>query len=426
MAGTIQAVRGMNDVLPDAAPTWLKFDAAVRDVARQYGYRYMQVPLVEVTPLFARAIGEVTDVVEHEMYSFEDRLNGESLTLRPEATAGIVRAAIEHSLTYDRPQRVWTSGPMFRHERPQRGRYRQFHQFDAEALGFEGPDVDAEQIVMLHRLWRKLGLDGIVLHINSIGDPDERQAHRALLVEYFSAHAGELDADSQRRLHTNPLRILDSKNPAMQTLIAGAPRLLERLGSATRTHFDGLQRLLTDSGIAFTVDSRLVRGLDYYNRTVFEWMTDRLGAQGTVGGGGRYDGLFAQLGGKKTAACGFAIGIERVLMLMQDAGRVEGDAPDAYVVHVGDRATLLANSVAENLREAGLAIVVHAGGGNFGSQMRRADASGARYALIVGDNEAAANKVAVKPLRDSGEQVALPPGELLTRIAPAVHHAKHL
>jgi histidyl-tRNA synthetase len=263
MAGTIQAVRGMNDLLPDAAPSWLRFDAAVRDVVRQYGYRYMQVPLVEVTPLFARAIGEVTDVVEHEMYTFDDRLNGESLTLRPEATAGIVRAAIEHSLTYERPQRVWTTGPMFRHERPQKGRYRQFHQFDAEALGFEGPDVDVEQIVMLQRLWRELGLEGIVLHINSIGDAEERRAHRAELVAYFSEHADALDANSQRRLHTNPLRILDSKNPAMQSLIAGAPRLLERLGSVTRAHFDGLQRLLGDSGIAFTVDPRLVRGLDY-------------------------------------------------------------------------------------------------------------------------------------------------------------------
>jgi histidyl-tRNA synthetase len=425
MAGTIQAVRGMNDLLPDAAPSWLRFDAAVRDVVRQYGYRYMQVPLVEVTPLFARAIGEVTDVVEHEMYTFDDRLNGESLTLRPEATAGIVRAAIEHSLTYERPQRVWTTGPMFRHERPQKGRYRQFHQFDVEALGFEGPDVDVEQIVMLHRLWRELELEGIVLHINSIGDAEERRAHRAELVAYFSEHADALDADSQRRLHTNPLRILDSKNPAMQPLIAGAPRLLDRLGSATRAHFDGVQRLLGDSGIGFTVDPRLVRGLDYYNRTVFEWMTDRLGAQGTVGGGGRYDGLFAQLGGKPTPACGFAIGIERVLMLMQDGGSTASDAPDAYVVHVGDRATRLAMSVAENLRDAGLAIVVHAGGGNFGSQMRRANASGARYALIVGDDEAAANVVAVKPLRDSGEQVALSPGELATRIAPIAQPAKH-
>jgi histidyl-tRNA synthetase len=416
MASVIQAVRGMNDVLPDAAPLWLQFDAAVRDVAGQYGYRHMQVPLVETTPLFVRAIGEVTDVVEHEMYTFEDRLNGESLTLRPEATAGIVRAAIEHNLTYERPQRVWTTGPMFRHERPQKGRYRQFHQFDAEALGFEGPDVDAEQIVMLHRLWRNLGLEGIVLHLNSIGDAEERRAHRAELVEYFSTHAAALDADSQRRLHTNPLRILDSKNPALQPLIAGAPRLLDRLGSATRAHFDGLQELLADQGIAFTVDPRLVRGLDYYNRTVFEWMTDRLGAQGTVGGGGRYDGLFAQLGGKPTPACGFAIGIERVILLLDQAKRGVDSAPDAYVVHVGGPAAKLARSVAETLRNAGLAIVVNAGGGSFKSQMKRADASGARFALIVGDDEAAGNKVGIKPLRVAGEQVALPPADVAARL----------
>jgi histidyl-tRNA synthetase len=419
MASVIQAVRGMNDVLPDAAPLWLRFDAAVRDVVRQYGYRHMQVPLVEATPLFVRAIGEVTDVVEHEMYTFEDRLNGDSLTLRPEATAGIVRAAIEHNLTYERPQRVWTTGPMFRHERPQKGRYRQFHQFDAEALGFEGPDVDAEQIVMLLRLWRMLGLDDIVLHINSIGDPDERRAHRADLVEYFSAHATVLDADSQRRLQTNPLRILDSKNPALQSLITGAPRLLDHLGSATRAHFDGLQQLLTDHGIAFTVDSRLVRGLDYYNRTVFEWMTERLGAQGTVGGGGRYDGLFSQLGGKPTPACGFAIGIERVILLLELAKAAADVAPDAYVVHVGEPAGALARVVAENLRDAGLAIVVNAGGGSFKSQMKRADASGARYALIVGDDEASANRVGVKPLRAAGEQIALAPAEVAARLRTA-------
>jgi histidyl-tRNA synthetase len=419
MASVIQAVRGMNDVLPDAAPWWLQFDAAVREVTAQYGYRYMQVPLVEATPLFVRAIGEATDVVEKEMYTFVDRLNGESLTLRPEATAGIVRAAIEHNLTYDRPQRVWTTGPVFRHERPQKGRYRQFHQFDAEALGFDGPDVDAEQIVMLHRLWRALALDGIVLHINSIGDPEERRAHRAGLVDYFSARAAELDADSQRRLQTNPLRILDSKNPELQSLIAGAPRLLDQLGSASRTHFDGLQQLLSDHGIAFEVNTRLVRGLDYYNRTVFEWITNRLGAQGTVGGGGRYDGLFAQLGGKATPACGFGIGIERVILLLEQARQPADSAPDAYVVHVGAPAARLARTVAESLRDAGLAIVVNAGEGSFKAQMKRADASGARYALIVGDDEAAANRVGVKPLRVAGEQIALAPAEVAARLRTA-------
>ena len=416
MAGTIQAVRGMNDVLPDAAPLWLHFEDAVREIFAQYGYRHLQVPLVESTPLFVRAIGEVTDVVEHEMYTFEDRLNGESLTLRPEATAGIVRAAIEHNLTYERPQRVWTAGPMFRHERPQKGRYRQFHQYDAEALDYAGPDVDAEQIVMLARLWRRLGLSGIDLRINSIGDPDERRAHRAALVDYFGQHSSAMDADSQRRLHSNPLRILDSKNPALQALIAGAPRLLDHLGPASRAHFDGLQRLLADHGIAFTIDTRLVRGLDYYNRTVFEWVTDRLGAQGTVAGGGRYDGLFEQLGGKPTPACGFAIGSERMILLLQAAGHTATDTPDAYFVHVGEPAAKLAQSVAEKLRDAGLTIVVNAGGGSFKSQMKRADASGARYALIAGDDEVVANRVGLKPLRVPGEQVAMAPAELAARL----------
>jgi histidyl-tRNA synthetase len=416
MAGTIQAVRGMNDVLPDAAPLWLHFEDAVREIFAQYGYRYLQVPLVESTPLFVRAIGEVTDVVEHEMYTFEDRLNGESLTLRPEATAGIVRAAIEHNLTYERPQRVWTAGPMFRHERPQRGRYRQFHQYDAEALDYAGPDVDAEQIVMLSRLWRRLGLSGIDLRINSIGDPDERRAHRAALVDYFGGHSSTLDADSQRRLHSNPLRILDSKNPALQALIAGAPRLLDHLGPASRAHFDGLQRLLADHGIAFTIDTRLVRGLDYYNRTVFEWVTERLGAQGTVAGGGRYDGLFEQLGGKPTPACGFAIGSERMILLLHASGHTATDTPDAYFVHVGEPAAKLAQSVAEKLRDAGLTIVVNAGGGSFKSQMKRADASGARYALIAGDDEVVANRVGLKPLRVAGEQVAMAPAELAARL----------
>jgi len=420
MAGMIQAVRGMNDVLPEAAPLWLRFDAATREVAAQYGYRALQVPLVETTPLFVRAIGEVTDVVEHEMYTFEDRLNGESLTLRPEATAGIVRAAIEHSLVYERPQRVWTSGPMFRHERPQRGRYRQFHQFDAEALGFAGPDVDAEQIVMLQRLWRALGLDDVELHVNSIGDADERRAHRAALVDYLSGHTSSLDADSQRRLSTNPLRILDSKNPAMQALIDGAPKLLDHLGVASRAHFDGLQQLLTDHGIAFKINARLVRGLDYYNRTVFEWMTNRLGAQGTIGGGGRYDGLFEQLGGKPTPACGFAIGIERVILLLEQstlaADIASAAAPDAYIVHVGDGAAPLARSLAETLRDEGLRIVVNAGGGSFKSQMKRADASGARHALIIGEDEVAAGRIAVKPLRGAGEQLTFLPGQLGARI----------
>jgi histidyl-tRNA synthetase len=413
MATTLNAVRGMNDVLPDEAPLWERFEDAARAVFAQYGYRNIRVPIVEATPLFVRGIGDATDIVEHEMYTFEDKLNGESLTLRPEATAGIVRAAIEHSLTYERPQRVWTGGAMFRHERPQRGRYRQFHQLDVEALGFAGPDVDVEQIAMLARLWRALGLaDAVRLTINSIGDADERRAHRAGLIAYFEGHAGRLDDDAKRRLHANPLRILDSKNPDMQETIRGAPKLLDRLGPASRAHFEGLQRLLGDHGIPYEIDARLVRGLDYYNRTVFEWVTDRLGAQGTVAGGGRYDGLFEQLGGKPTPACGFAIGIERMILLLQDAGEAGAGAPLAYVVHDGDAASRLAWRAGEMLRDAGCKVVVNAGGGSFKSQMKRADASGARYALLIGADEAAANAVSVKPLRETAEQRIVPYADL--------------
>jgi histidyl-tRNA synthetase len=410
-APTIQAVRGMNDVLPDEAALWEELEDAARETFSQYGYRNLRVPIVETTPLFVRGIGDATDIVEREMYSFEDRLNGESLTLRPEATAGIVRAAIEHHLTYERPQRVWTAGPMFRHERPQRGRYRQFYQFDVEALGFDGPDVDAEQIVMLSRLWAKLGLSGMRLHVNSIGDATERAAYRSALTAYFQTRVEALDQDSRRRLDTNPLRILDSKNPEMQGIIAGAPKLIEQLGddSASRRHFEGLKALLSEAGIAFEVDPRLVRGLDYYNRTVFEWMTDRLGAQGTVAGGGRYDGLFEQLGGKATPACGFAIGVERMILLLKSGDGLAPRLADAYVVHAGEAAAKLARATAEALRDAGLAVIVNAGGGSIKSQMRRADASGARWAVIVGDDEAESRRVALKPLRASGEQIALPP-----------------
>jgi histidyl-tRNA synthetase len=343
------------------------------------------------------------------MYTFEDKLNGESLTLRPEATAGIVRAAIEHSLIYERPQRVWTAGPMFRHERPQRGRYRQFHQLNVEALGFPGPDVDAEHMVMLSRLWKALGLaEGTRLLINSIGDAEERRAHRADLIAYFEQHAAKLDADAKRRLHTNPLRILDSKNPEMQPIVEGAPQLVGRLSDASRAHFDGLQRMLADNGVAFEINPRLVRGLDYYNRTVFEWVTDRLGNEIAVAGGGRYDGLFESLGGKPTPATGFAIGMERIVLLLEEANAVAGRAPLAYVVHDGESGAGLAWRAAEMLRDAGCAIVVNAGGGSFKSQMKKADASGARFALLIGADEAAANSVSVKPLRESGEQKTVP------------------
>jgi histidyl-tRNA synthetase len=419
MATALQAVRGMNDVLPDEAPLWERFEDTARSVFAQYGYRNIRVPIVEPTALFVRGIGEFTDVVEKEMYTFEDKLNGESLTLRPEATAGIVRATIEHSLIYDRPQRVWTSGPMFRHERPQKGRYRQFHQVDAEALGFEGPDVDAEQIVMLARLWKALGLAGIVLQINSIGNAHERLAHRTGLVAYLERHAELLDGDAKRRLHANPLRILDSKNPAMQAMIEDAPKLIDFIEDASLAHFEGLKRLLADAGLAYEINSRLVRGLDYYNRTVFEWVAtgDELGAQGTVAGGGRYDSLFELVGGKASFACGFAIGVERMILLLRAAGTTAAVNPLAYVVHSGEAAAPLARRVAETLRDHGHAVVVNAGGGSFKSQMKKADASGARFALIVGDDEAAAGTVAIKSLRSAGDQAAVPAAEVPGRLA---------
>ncbi|MEO5701049.1 MAG: histidine--tRNA ligase [Casimicrobiaceae bacterium] len=405
----MQAVRGMNDVLPDEAAVWEALEDIVREVFRQYGYRNIRVPLVEPTPLFVRSIGALTDVVEKEMYTFEDRHNGDSLTLRPEATAGIVRAAIEHNLTYDRPQRVWLAGPMFRHERPQKGRYRQFHQFDAEALGFAGPDIDVELVVMLARLFSRLGIrDTVRLEINSIGDAAERREHRALLIRHFEEHAALLDDDARRRLQANPLRILDSKNPAMQDMITAAPRLVDHLGAASREHFEGLQRGLAEHGIDFTINPRLVRGLDYYNRSVFEWITTRLGAQGTVAAGGRYDGLFEALGGKPTPACGFAMGAERMILLLQESGFAAATTPLAYVVHAGSASEAVAVRAAEALRETGHAVVVNAGGGSFKSQMKRADASGAAYAVIVGEDEAARGEVTLKPLRSGGEQYAIP------------------
>jgi len=417
MSGRIQAIRGMEDILPDASALWEKLEDACREVFRQYGYRNIRTPLVEPTALFVRGIGEVTDIVEKEMYTFDDR-NGESLTLRPEATAGIVRAAIEHNFLYNGPMRVWTAGPMFRYERPQKGRQRQFHQYDVEALGFEGPDVDAEQIVLLARLWKALGIGPIALHLNSIGDASDRQAHREKLIEYFSKHAGLLDEDAQRRLHSNPLRILDSKNPAMQEMIDGAPKLLDHLGEGAARHFEQTRRLLSDAGVEFTVNPRLVRGMDYYNRTVFEWITDRIGSQSTIAGGGRYDGLFAMLGGKPTPACGFGLGMERTLLTMQAFGREAAQEPDAFVVHAGEAASREAWRLGERLRDAGLACVMGSGG-SFKSQMKKADASAARFAIILGDDEVAAGKVAVKPLRGGGEQVLLTPDEAISRLLQA-------
>lgn len=405
MSQTLQAIRGMNDILPAEAELWEQFEEAVRDWLRAYGYRPIRMPMVEPTPLFARAIGEVTDIVEKEMYSFEDVLNGESLTLRPEGTASCVRAVLQHNLLYDGPKRLWYMGPMFRHERPQKGRYRQFHQVGVEAMGFTGPDIDAEQIAMCARLWDDLGLEGIRLEINSLGQSEERARHRADLLAYLQQHHGELDADAQRRLHSNPLRILDTKNPAMQALVDAAPKLIDYLGEESLKHFEGVQQLLKDAVIPYSINPRLVRGLDYYNLTVFEWVTDQLGAQGTVCAGGRYDGLVAQLGGKPAPACGFAMGIERLLALWQDQGnRHETPAPDAYLVHQGEAAGRFAFRAAEALRSAGFAIHLHCGGGSFKSQMKKADSSGAQIALIVGDDEAAANEVSVKLLRSGFDQ----------------------
>ena len=423
MVSALQAVRGMNDVLPDEALLWERFEDTARSVFAQYGYRNIRVPIVEPTALFVRGIGEFTDVVEHEMYTFEDKLNGESLTLRPEATAGIVRATIQHHLTYDRPQRVWTSGPMFRHERPQRGRYRQFHQIDAEALGFEGPDVDAEQILMLARLWKALELPGIALHINSIGNAHERLAHRAELVAYLERNAGVLDADARRRLHENPLRILDSKNPALQPVLEAAPKLVDFIEDKSLAHFEALQALLRDAGLSYQINPRLVRGLDYYNRTVFEWVAtgETLGGQGTVAGGGRYDSLFELLGGAANFACGFAIGVERMILLLQASGMAAAvsASPLAYIVHAGVDAAPIARRIGESLRDCGHAVVVNAGGGSFKSQMKKADASGAKFALVIGDDEAAAGTVAVKSLRAQGEQVAVPVAALASHLAQA-------
>jgi histidyl-tRNA synthetase len=401
-AARLQAVKGMNDLLLDESPLWEWFEDTVRDVFRQYGYCLVRTPIVEPTGLFVRSIGEVTDIVEKEMYSFEDKLNGDQLTLRPEATAGIVRSAIEHSWLYNGPQRVWTVGPMFRHERPQKGRYRQFHQFDVEALGFDGPDVDAEQIVMLARVFKRLGIGGMQLQINSIGDAAERRAHREKLITHFEANQNVLDEEARRRLHSNPLRILDTKNPQMQAMVDAAPKLLDLLGEASLKHFEGLQAALREAGIAYSINPRLVRGMDYYNRTVFEWVTTALGAPLTVAGGGRYDGLFEQLGGKPTPAIGFGLGIERVILVLQELLKAAQQAApahvaDAYVVHADAQA--FASQVAEQLRDAGKYVVLHAGGGSFKSQMKKADASGARYAIVIGSDEVQKNGVTLKPLR---------------------------
>jgi histidyl-tRNA synthetase len=412
----IQAVRGMNDVLPDEAPRWERFEEAARDIFRQYGYRNIRTPIVEPTELFVRGVGEATDIVEKEMYSFVDSMNGDRLSLRPEGTAPTVRAALEHNLLYNGPQRLWYGGPLFRHERPQKGRYRQYHTLGVEALGFPGPDIDIELLVMGHRLWKRLGIAGVELQINTIGSAEERRVFRSTLIAYFERHRDKLDADAARRLHANPLRLLDSKNPAMQPIIEGAPRLLETLGEASRANFEAVQAGLRDAGIAYTINPRLVRGLDYYNLTVFEWVSSQLGAQNAVCSGGRYDGLFEQLGGRPTPGCGFGIGVERTLMLMEKSDPLAA-AVDAYLVRQGEMAGAFGARVAEMLRDAGLTVILHCGGGSFKSQMKRADASGARFAVIVGDDEAAAGVVSLKPLRAAGEQKRVSVGESVRLIS---------
>jgi histidyl-tRNA synthetase len=404
MAAVLQAVKGMNDILPPDSARWEWIESVVRRLMRRYGYQNLRTPVVEPTALFVRGLGEVTDIVEKEMYSFEDQLNGDRLTLRPEATAGIVRAVIEHNALYAGPLRVWNMGPMFRHERPQKGRYRQFHQLDIEALGLAGPDVDAEIILIARALWRDLGLvEGrdVRLEINTLGQSEERAAHRTALIEHLQANDDVLDDEARRRLQSNPLRILDSKNPALRPVVEAAPRLLDFLGPQSCAHFEGLQALLRSSGLAYTINPRLVRGMDYYTHTVFEWVTDRLGAQGTVCGGGRYDGLIQSLGGKPAPGIGFGLGIERLLLLLEEAGLAPpGRAPVAYAVIPQIQHAALALPVIEALRSRGVAVLMHAGGGSMKSQFKRADACGAQFALVFGAEELAQGLVAVKPLRE--------------------------
>jgi histidyl-tRNA synthetase len=414
MTKTIQAVRGMNDVLPAEVHLWQSLNETVQAWLRAYGYSEIRTPILERTELFVRSIGEVTDIVEKEMYTFS--VSDESLTMRPEGTASCVRAAIEHNLLYQAPQRLWYAGPMFRHERPQKGRYRQFHQFGVEALGFAGPDIDIEHILMCARLWRRLRIDHVELELNSLGSTEARARYRTRLVEYLERHHDALDADSRRRLQTNPLRVLDSKNPAMQDVIAGVPRLIDDLDAESAAHFEAVQAGLRAAGVAFRINPRLVRGLDYYNRTVFEWTTDRLGAQGAICAGGRYDGLIEQIGGRPAPACGFAMGVERLIELMKEAAPAEPRVPDVYLVRQGERAERYAEALAEQLRDVGLSVTLHCGGGSFKSQMKKADASGARYAVIIGDDEAQAQELTVKPLRGAAEQVRVKLDEAVERL----------
>jgi histidyl-tRNA synthetase len=417
----------MNDILPEQTPVWQFVEATVRQVLGQYGYQEIRMPIVEQTDLFKRSIGEVTDIVEKEMYTFEDR-NGDSLTLRPEGTAGCVRAAEEHGLLFNQTRRLWYTGPMFRHERPQKGRYRQFHQIGVECFGMSGPDIDAELLILTARLWQALGLtDHARLEINSIGTSESRKDYRLALVDYLRQFHDQLDADSQRRLETNPLRILDSKDAGTRRVLEGAPKLDDYLDEESRAHFDRLRELLDAAGIGYTVNPALVRGLDYYGKTVFEWITDSLGAQGTICAGGRYDGLVEQLGGKPTFAVGFAMGLERLILLLETLGLIPDSVnanADVYLTAMGDRAVAPALALAEKLRDQlpGRTIVTHCGGGSFKSQMKKADKSGARYAIILGDNELDNGTAALKPLRDDEPQQDVPQAELAQALSDRLSH----
>lgn len=416
MTKSVNAIRGMNDISPLDTPYWQHLESLMREVVQSYCYQEIRMPIVEKTELFSRSIGEITDIVEKEMYTFEDR-NGDSLTLRPEGTAGCVRAGIENGLLYNQIQRLWYMGPMFRHERPQKGRYRQFHQIGVEAFGMFGPDIDAELILLSARIWSKLGLTDVELQLNSLGTSDTRKDYRGKLVEYFNLHKKALDEDSRRRLQSNPLRILDSKNPGMRDLITNAPKLSEYLDEESKVHFEGLKALLDSAGVTYTINPCLVRGLDYYSKTVFEWVTNRLGAQGTVCAGGRYDGLVQQMGGKSTPAAGFAIGLERVVELVKE--RLEPAVqPHAYMVTLGDIATVTATNLAEKIRTElpQIRLCKHCGGGNMKNQFKKADKSGARVALILGEDEISDGTIGIKWLREDKPQLMIQQSELAAQL----------
>nr|WP_259397316.1 histidine--tRNA ligase [Shewanella sp. SG41-4] len=424
VAKQIQAIRGMNDILPTQSPLWQKVEAVLRSSVSAFGYSEIRTPIVESTDLFKRSIGEVTDIVEKEMYTFEDR-NSDSLTLRPEGTASTVRAGNEHGLLYNQEQRLWYMGPMFRHERPQKGRYRQFHQFGVEVYGIGSADIDAEVLMLSARLWDLLGIkEHVALELNTLGDPAERAAYRDALIAFLEQHKDKLDEDSQRRMYSNPLRVLDSKDQQVQAILGDAPALMDYLGEDSKTHFSTLCELLDAVGIQYTINPRLVRGLDYYNRTVFEWVTTSLGSQGTVLAGGRYDGLVGQLGGKDTPAVGFAMGLERIVLLLETLELTSDIAPevDVYVTAMGENCVVEAIKVAQELRQQlpTLKVMSHCGGGNFKKQMKRADKSGAQFALIIGENEITNNQVAIKPLRTNNEQQLVTRSELVAKIAELI------